>query len=265
MGFLWFIVALAVLWGAIYGIDVYRHRHPLSLNEIASLALKRQRNEAIFKHDYSRSPRPANPIEKKAMKSGGEFVPSNLAYDEAPSRIAGLLKYKKHEWIVLAFIDSMRVRKLWWNKGPDGTKVWSFLRHHSLRSVIKSLKPDTIAILHNHPNPNPSVLRMNIPSRQDIRSAGIYDLEFSNHRINLLEFICERGIPHLYYASFDDSVAPLTPIILGIIGENGRGILRNRTLRKELKRVTLAETIHGEQRSLTESRVTELVNLLCKT
>jgi hypothetical protein len=190
-------------------------------------------------------PRPADAAEKKAMKAQGHFVGCDLGYRDAPARIAGLLKYKKHEWIVIVFINSYHVRHLWWNKGPDGTTVWSFLKDHSLKAAIRSFMPDAIAILHNHPNPDPARYRMNIPSESDLRSARFYDGEFSRHGISLLEFICERGVPHLYYASFAGSVALIDPIIDEIQKINGTGILKNYSLRKELKRTTKAEKVAG--------------------
>lgn len=242
---IWFIGAVAALTVLGWGIDVYRHRHPLTTQEMLTLARKRQRNRALSLFDFSTIQRAADPVEKKAMKSHGEFVRCDLRYRDAPARIAGLLKYKKHEWIVIAFINVFHVRHLWWNKGPDGTMVWSFLQEHSLRAAIKSLKPDSIAILHNHPNPDPSYYRMNIPSEADLRSAGFYDAEFSTHGISLLEFICERGVPHLYYASFGDSVVPINPIIEEIGGINGTGLFKNYSLRKELKQRTKAELIAG--------------------
>ena len=60
------------------------------------------------------------------MRSGGEFVDCDFHYREMPSRVASLLKFKKHEWIVVAFISSLLVRRLWWNKGPGRTQVRSF-------------------------------------------------------------------------------------------------------------------------------------------
>jgi hypothetical protein len=207
--------------------------------------LRYQRNRALWKFDFSTRPQPADVAEKKAMKSLGEFVSCDLGYRDAPARIAGLLKYKKHEWIVIAFINSFHVRHLWWNKGPDGTRVWSFLRDHSMKAAIRTLRPDSIAILHNHPNPNPSRYRMNIPSEADIRASGFHDNEFSKHGISLLEFICERGGPHLYYASFADSVVPVKPITDEIQKVNGTGILKNYSLRKELKQTTKAEQVAG--------------------
>ncbi len=241
----WFSGAVVAFFVLIWAVDVYRHRHPLNNQEILALSMKRQRIRALRKFDFSTMQRPADAAEKKAMKSQGEFVGCDLGYRDSPARIAGLLKYKKHEWIVIAFINSLHVRRLWWNKGPDGTKVWSFLRDHSLKSAIRSLRPDAIAILHNHPNPDPSRYRMTIPSEADFRSAGFYDGEFSKHDISLLEFICERGVPHLYYASFADSVVPIDPITDEIQKVNGTGIFKSYSLRKELKQTTTAEQVAG--------------------
>ena len=203
---LWFFVGLVTLIVLIWGIDVYRNRHPLTPEESLSLAEKRGRNKALFEHRYSTKQRLANPAEKKAMKSQGELVSCAMDYYDTPARIAGLLKYKKHEWIVIAFISSKRALRLWWNKGPDETRVWSFLRDHAFRSTIKTFQPDTIAILHNHPNPDPSRYRANLPSEADLRSAGFYDELLDKLGVTLLEFICERGTPHLYYARFADGV-----------------------------------------------------------
>lgn len=239
------IGALVAIFALFWAVDFYRHRHPLKPEEVLALSRKRQRNRALLKFDFSTIPRLAAAAEKKAMSSQGQFVACDLGYRDIPARIAGFLKYKKHEWIVITFINSFHVRHLWWNKGPDGTQVWSFLRDHSLKGAIRSLKPDAIAILHNHPNPDPSRYRMNIPSEADLRSAGFYDSEFSKHGISLLEFICERGVPHLYYASFGDSVVPIEPIADEIHRINGTGVFKNYSLRKELKRTTKAEQIAG--------------------
>lgn len=241
----WFFSAVAALVVLFWAIDVYRHRHPLTSQELLALSRKRQRNRALSMFDFSTMQRVANPVEKKAMKIQGEFVRCDFGYRDAPARIAGLLKYKKHEWIVIAFINAFHIRHLWWNKGPNGTMVWSFLRDHSLMAAIGSLKPDSIAILHNHPNPDPSYYRVNIPSEADLRSAGFYNGEFSKHGINLLEFICERGVPHLYYASFGDSLVPIKPITEEIMRINGTGLFKNYSLRKELKRRTKAEQVAG--------------------
>lgn len=154
------VVALILL---VYVIDVLRNRDPLADDEALRLAYKRRRHRALSEYRFCTIRRPADPAEKKAMKASGQFVACDMDYFQAPSRIAGLLKYKKHEWIVLAFVVSGHVNRLWWNKGPDGTRVWAFLRDHELDRVIQLHRPQAIAILHNHPNPNPSRFRTNLP------------------------------------------------------------------------------------------------------
>ena len=71
---------------------------------------------------------------------------------------------------------------------------------------------------------------MNLPSKAALRSADFYDEKFSQEGISLLEFICERGVPYLYYASFTDSVVPVTPIVDEILKVNGTGIFKNYSL-----------------------------------
>ena len=245
MIWLWFLVGLLALIALLWAIDLFQHRHPLEKDELMRLAQKRRRNKALQEYNFSTVQIKADPADKKAMDSEGEFVSCDLDYHNAPARIAGLLKYKKHEWIVIAFITRRRVHQMWWNKGPDGTRVWSFLRDHSLRATIVALKPYTIVILHNHPNPNPSRYRMNIPSEADLRSAGFYSGEFDKLGDSLLEFICERGTPHIYYAAFVDAVIPIQPIVAEIEEVNGTGLFANYWLRKELGRTTRADQIAG--------------------
>lgn len=105
MDALWSIAGGVVLFLFIrWVIDVYRHRDPLDEFEILRLSRKRQRSRAFAKYDFSTESQVADPAEKKAMKSQGEFMRCDLDYRSAPARIAGLLKYKKHEWVVFGLI-----------------------------------------------------------------------------------------------------------------------------------------------------------------
>jgi len=216
-----------------------------------ALARKRQKTRFLSRFSFSKDPQLADADEKKAMKSDGQFVVCDLAFYEAPARIAGLLKYKKHEWIVVAFIHAQRMTKLWWNKGPDGTKVWLLLHEKALLRAISLLRPEAIAILHNHPSSSLEFLTgiNSEPSEADLRSAGYYDGEFSKFGIHLFEFICYRGVPHLYYAGFDNNIIPLEPILAEINGVNGKGVLRNYRLRIEYELKTGADKVAGGGRS----------------
>ena len=179
------------------------------------------------------------------MKGSGQLVRCDLSYSEMPSVVAGLLKYKKHEWIVIVFIRDSHAEYLWWNKGSDGKSVSPHLRGGYLDNAIRLHKPDALAILHNHPNPNPSRYRANLPSAQDLRSAEYMAGLLAKFGISLVEFVCERGTSHMYYAHLSSNLSPLEAHIERINGLNGTGIFKNVELRRELARRTSAG--HGIQ------------------
>ena len=240
------VLAIVVLIVLIWGWDVYKNRHPLEPEEVRRLAKARQRIQALSKYAFIRSEQRVNPNQKKAMRPKGQFVRCDLNYNMAPAWIAAMLKYKKHEWIVIGFICSFRVRMLWWNKGPNRATVWSFLSGRNLDAVIEKLKPDAIAVLHNHPNPNPGAYSMYRPSDQDLKSAANLQNEIvSKHNVSLLEFVCERGVPYLYYAAFPNREVPLQPIMQQIQVLNGARTMANYKLRKELRRLDRANGIAG--------------------
>lgn len=247
---LWLLVILAFAVPFGYGLEIYCNRHPLTADEVAYLAKKRRRARALAEYRFCTIERFADPSAKKAMKAAGEFVPCDLDYSVAPSRIAGLLKGKKHEWIVIAFVAGKRVFKLWWNKGPDSTRVWSFLQGRAFEQAIQAFRPDAVAILHNHPNSDPSRYRMDLPSDADLNSAAYRHQQLLPRGVSLLEFICERGIPYLYYAEFADNVVPVQPIIAQIQSINGTGVFMNYRLRKEMK------SHANNERRITEDRIT---------
>ena len=174
-----------------------------------------------------------------------------------PSRVAALLKFKKHEWVVIAFVRSLHVRLLWWNKGPDGTQVWSFLPDDEVKRVLRRHDCDAVAVLHNHPSPDPSRYRVNLPSERDLHSAAHWRQRLAHDDVSLLEFVCERGVPYLYFASFADSVLSVAPIIKEIAAENDLGAFRNYGLRVELARRTLADRVPGGYQEGPEGRAGE--------
>ena len=92
LAFLLVVAVLAVLAGVVWLADFCQNCHPLERMEIGALAEQRRRDRAIAKFSFSSMEQPADPYEKKAMKSEGQFVSCNLEFYDAPARIAGLLK-----------------------------------------------------------------------------------------------------------------------------------------------------------------------------
>jgi hypothetical protein len=81
--------------------------------------------------------------------------------------------------------------------------------------------------------------------RGALTSAGFLHRDLGKRNISLLEFICERGVPHLYYAAFSDDVIPIGTILAEVNSINGKNVFKNYSLRKNLKSRTPAEQIYG--------------------
>lgn len=230
-----FVVGLAAaIFVAVKAFDFLANCHPLSDSEVLDLAEKRRRDRALEKYDFSNMELSADPSEKKSMKASGQLVNCNLSFYDAPARIAGMLKAKKHEWIVAAYVRSYQVPLLWWNKGPDGVHVYLTLSDQDILSHAKELGADAIAILHNHPNPYGNRATSE-PSPNDVKSALTAANFLLPHGISLLEFVCDRGIPHLYFTAFSEAEEALEPILSNVQQSNGFSRGENYRLRKELR------------------------------
>ena len=68
MGFLWFVIVIMTIYGLIRSIDLYRNRNPLNSDELLQLAEKRQRNQALFEYQFSKNPKPVDPVKKKSYE-----------------------------------------------------------------------------------------------------------------------------------------------------------------------------------------------------
>lgn len=228
------VTAISSIWLV---CDILSNRHPLTDDEVEKLLQRRQWRKGLQQYKFSDRPIPANPKEKKRMRSKGEWVQFREDFRFVPARMAGFLKYKKHEWVVIVIVRSQRSEYLWWNKGDDNSSVSPLLSLESMISEARTLNADIIAVLHNHPNPNPSLYSCIHPSDQDLVSAKWYCKSLSQSGIGLLEFVCERGIPYLYFAHFTNKVVPPEPILSRIQDTNGSGTLNNYSLRCELRKM----------------------------
>lgn len=180
------------------------------------------------------------------MNKEGELVRCSLDFFSTPSYLAGFLKYKKHEWIAVAFISQKVMKAVWWNKGPDNESTNLRLSKRKFIQTIHRYDTDAIAIFHNHPNSLSAYWPISIPSETDLVSARSMQAYLMTQSITLLEFICERGVPKLYYASFPTLINPLDEIITKINDGNGKNTLNNYRLRKELITKNLNSYILGK-------------------
>ena len=146
---------------------------------------------------------------KKKMQANGTFYDMNEELFSFPSIAAGLLKYKKHEWIIVAFERNKQIEKIWLNKGQDRTQVNLTISFHNLKSVAESGKYTSVLIFHNHPNHNPAHYSMTRASITDKETSSNWSNQLVAVGVNLIEFVCERGNHYIYWRSVSDSFFPL--------------------------------------------------------
>ena len=206
------------------------HLRPLREEEIRALGQKR-RNKQILKYfSFDSREFNANKDFKKSMNPDGRFYQINESLFEFPSLAAALLKYKKHEWIVIAFEQNKKVDSIWLNKGFDRSAVSLYLSMEHIAEIAKEDKQTSVLIFHNHPNANPNYYDCRRPSDKDIKSASDFAQVLNRNGSNLLEFVCERGIHYRYYLSPADSFLPLSEFIDAINKVNGLSRFKNLSL-----------------------------------
>lgn len=159
--------------------------------------------------------------------NGALYHSEDISLFEFPSHASALLKYKKHEWIILAFEKNEIVDLIWLNKGSDRSGVSAYLSKEMIVDIANKDNYLSVLIFHNHPNSNPQYYDCSNPSNQDLESADEYGQTFNEQGINLIEFICERGHHYEYYISPSSKFIPLVGFVTDIEKSNGVSKLKN--------------------------------------
>jgi hypothetical protein len=221
------ILVLISVLGLISLIFVLIHLRPLSEDEVNNLGEKRRGKHIRQYYSFTTSEFLVNKEFKKQMNPNGTFYKIDESLFRFPSIAAALLKYKKHEWIIIAFEKGKKIDKIWLNKGFDRSGVSPYI---SIDNIINNAKPEnytSILIFHNHPNTNPNYYDCKRPSNKDIESANEYANCLNANEINLVEFVCERGMHYEYFLSPAYSFLPLSEYVMAINQKNGLSKFRN--------------------------------------
>jgi hypothetical protein len=224
------ISGLFILFAIIF---IASHLRPLTNDEVIDLAGKRRKNQIRFYFSFTNSPLIPDKEFKKKMDASGTFYNIDEPLERFPSVVASLLKYKKHEWIIIAFEKAKKIDLMWLNKGDNRFGVSSFLNLPLLMATAKLGNYNTILILHNHPNWNPNYYKFNKPSNQDISSANEFKNALNPQGLNLLEFVCERGHHYEYFLSPTESFYPVSIYLTQLENENGETKSKNLLLHFE--------------------------------
>lgn len=152
-------------------VFIITHLDPLIEVEVKSLGNKRRNRQIRIYFSFDNRQVRANSEFKKNMQVDGSFYQIQESLFEFPSLAAALLKYKKHEWIIVAFEKDKKVDLIWTNKGFDRTSVSLHLPIEQMAEIATKRMQNSVFIFHNHPNVNPNYYDCRKPSEKDIISA----------------------------------------------------------------------------------------------
>ena len=228
-----FIVCFLAITLLFAGVFILTHLRPLCVGEIERLATKRRLRQAAAYFHFSLAQRTVNPQFKSRMKPTGRFYTVAEPLCDWPSLAAALTKYKKHEWILIAFERDREVHQLWLNKGPNNTTVSSLAPIAAIIVQAKELQCISVLISHHHPNSNPACYDCTRPSDTDRQTSALWGPQFASAGLNLIEFVCERGRHYEYHRTYAESFMPRSVFVKGIEDANGQSRLRNLALHWE--------------------------------
>lgn len=221
----------------VFGVALFivSHLRPLTEEETFDLAKKRRTKKVNAYYRFSQHQVSVNLEFKKGMAAEGAYYNIQANLRKFPSIAAALLKYKKHEWIIVGFEKDQKVPFVWLNKDPNNSQVASHLSFAGMINHARSGNYSTVIVLHNHPNPDPSTFYMLLASEQDKCSAKALEDVLLQASINLLEFVCERGSFHQFHRAIAPSFIPIETIKAVILGENN--VSRSQNLGLHLERI----------------------------
>jgi len=226
-------LAFISIIGIIVILFILTHLRPLIEDEVRQLGTKRRRKQIRQYFSFNKREFIVNKEFKKRMKPTGRFYQISESLHNFPSIAAALLKYKKHEWIIVAFERNKEIFLTWLNKGINQLSVSSYLSAQDIAKISDEKKATSVLTFHNHPNPDPNYLNCTKPSEQDITTAKGRSSALNERSANLVSFVCERGRHYEYFLSPADSFLSLSQFIKEINEVNGRSRLQNLSLHLE--------------------------------
>lgn len=211
------------------------HVRPLTPTEVNALARKWRSYDLGEYFSFAHATRAVDGDFKRSMASSGRLYAVHEALPAFPSIAASLLKYKKHEWIIIGFERGHSVVLMWMNKGSDRSAVEFLVSIEQIAAIALTNNCSSVLMLHNHPNPDPSRFSASRPSEIDLSGSAERGEYLSRQGLNLFEYVCERGWPHEYRRVISDAFLPLSGFESLIVRFNGPDRLAN--LRLHLARL----------------------------
>lgn len=229
--YIFFIIIIIIIIYLIW----FKIRYSKALNdeEVLQLANGRRINSINKYYSFPKVEYEVDKNFKKNMYAKGRFYKTNENLYDIPAIVAGLLKYKKHEWIVVAFEKDQEVDLIWVNKGHDNKSVGLILDFNEIANMAKTSKYTSVIIFHNHPNANPSIYNCAKPSEVDLETADVWWNICKENGMNLIEYICERGISYRYFLKTTNEFYNIDLILKEIEKLNDKSSKENLELHRE--------------------------------
>ena len=238
MVILYILGAVILIYGLYEFVFWVTHREPLTNEEIELLADRRRIREINFYYSFFSGEMNVDKNFKSRMNANGKIYRMDESLNKFPAIAAALLKYKKHEWLIVAFERSKRIEYIWVNKGFNSSNVTLFWPHNDIAKFCVDNDISTALMFHNHPNSNPNYYNCTQASHTDIISAESFSRILQEQGINLIEFVCERGNHYRYYYNYVDSFKARVEYIPEIMICNGVDKKGNYSLHKEIRRTS---------------------------
>src|SRR6056297_782018 len=234
MNFIFAIILLAVGFNLLRTLIFFiLHLRPLSENEVKDLAEKRRKKLINNYYRFSSQETTVDKEFKSNMNPNGIYYEMDEDSYYFPAIVAALMKYKKHEWIVIGFEKDKKIVLMWVNKGEDNSSVTPLLSREEIKNKALKMNSNTVLKFHNHPNSNPNYYDCTNPSKQDKLSAGVLSGEVVEENINYIDFVCERGLHYKFHEDYNDNFYHIEKIIKKIEQENNNTKLQNYKLHRE--------------------------------
>ncbi len=232
-----YLLAIATISYLLYELIFWiTHRNPLTEVEIQMLAEKRRIRNINGYYTFSPDERTVSQAFKSNMRASGKTYSVNEHLSEIPALAAALLKYKKHEWIIIAFEKDASVMYLWINKGNDNVSANLFIDLNDIVEFSLKNQVSTVLMFHNHPNSNPKIYDCRQPSQIDLNTAEKFCNILGCKGINHIAFVCERGRFYRYYYHYAASFKPVKNYIESIRLTDSSDKRNNYRLHREIRK-----------------------------
>lgn len=222
-----------LIWMIVELLYFIFHRKPLSEEEIIKLSQKRTRKYIKKNYSFNNVSVSIDKQFKSSLKPNGKWYNTEEKLDSFPSYIAGLLKGKKHEWVVIAIENEGIVYGFYANKGYNNASVSFNCDLDYIMEKCRECNCSTIMRFHNHPNDNPNYQTCLLASEQDKLSAT-WCAEQVIDSYNWLDFVCERGNFIKFYEQYSKNFIPQKAKHEYIKSENDISKFKNYKLHREL-------------------------------